>query len=758
MQLSDANLELIRTRPQSTELYLSIFKPRKVLQCRVNDASIASGARTIAFDTVTYGSWTSVEPGMVLWVGSTAGAKDLGVTRIRSITATQMVVAENADVQWGDNAHLTVYRYFPVLPVYPRIIQNPSNPEQVIFYKDYDIEYTNQNSALGAFVNMGSHRAAILENGSAQLWYTSSGTSALIDGTTLTYDWAFEGGTPTGSTSAHPGWVTYNTPGHYVTRLIVTASNGAQETSYRYVSIYNPIASGTSVPYQKWSLDSLSGSRDEGGYTASITIYETADDIEEGSVVVIFSKDYYGDTKASLGGNQKNNAETFFVGYVLDGSVQYDYEKSTVRFDVGSITRYMQQMLGFAISVESKTSPSTWFELLNMDLRRAIYHYLRWHSTVLSTTDFQYIGTNPYIQFFDTDRSSVYDAIDNLMRSAIVGKVVADRQGRIYAEPDITTEPTGTAQTIMRIEARDWRNTPEIDELLVPEISYLERGGIQHYPTSGSFSAYMSCAPGEAPGYRGQIEQEQGLALNGQDHLNRIVGNLYAFRNHRYKSIAMDLAGSYRNIDIAPQEAVNIVISPEQTKRNVSIDADFNPNALEYEYDSQNKLLLARATFIPIVNGTPGQTMAIPPVPEDPGGRIPPPPPIPPFPSGTVGVMAGVTYTWVIDTPKVDGIPGPLLNISRTPVNVSAYCVGGNSVTFNIESRGTIGSSGIDIMPTDLVAGTSGASYGTLLYSGTVSTGTISGTLQAGTWLWLDISEVNGAVEKFVTTLTLVYP
>lgn len=642
MYLSDANLELIRKRPQSAELFLSVFQPRKVLQCRVNDASIASGERTIAFDTTTFGSWAAVEAGMVLWVGSSAGAKDLGTTRIRSITSSQMVVAENSDVAWTNNAHLTVYRFFPILPVYPRIIQDPSNPEQVIFYKDYDIAYTNQNDTLGAFVNAGSHRAKMLETGSASLWYTSSGTSALISGTSLSYEWAFEGGTPTGSTAAHPGWVSYDTPGHYVTRLIVSGDNGSEETSYRYVSIYNPIASGTSLPFQKWSLDSLGGSRDEGGYTASVTLYETASVIEEGSVVVIFSKDVYGSTATSLGGNQENNSDVFFVGYVLDGSVQYDYEKSTVKFDIGSITRYIQQMLGFAVSVETKANPTKWFELVDMDIKRAIYHYLRWHTTVLSTTDVVYSGDNPQIQYFDSDRTSIYDAIDNLMRSAIVGKAVADRQGRVWIEPDITTSTTGSVASVMQITSRDWRNAPTVDELIVPGLSYLEMGGIQyHGNATGTFSALMACAPGDAPAYRGQLRQEQGLALNSQTHLNRIVKNLYAFENYPYKSIEMELAGAYRNLDIAPQEPVNVVIQPQDTVRGVSIAGDFNPNAMSFEHNPQDKMLLARTTLLPIVNGDSVQTMPVPPVPVDPGTPSPNAPNLPPFPPWPGGGGAG---------------------------------------------------------------------------------------------------------------------
>ena len=741
MILSDANLELARKRPQSTELFLSVFQPRVVLKCRVHDASIVKGARIIQTYGVLSGAYSAVEAGMPLWVGSADGLMDIGKTRIKSIVSGTITVAENSDIDWQDDQFLTVYRYFEVLPVYPRIIQNPADDEQVIFYKDYDLEYTNQNSILGTLVNMGSHRAAQLESGPVSLWYTSSGTSAMISGTSLSYDWAFEGGTPTGSTSATPGWISYDTPGHYVNRLVVTSASGSVDTAYRYVSIYNPVSSGTSLPFQKWSLDSLSGSRDEGGYTASITIYETASVIEEGSVVVIFSKDHYGSTEISLGGNQENNSEIFFVGYVLDGSVQYDYEKSTVKFDLGSVTRYIQQMLGFAISVESKSAPATWTELLDMDMKRAIYHYLRWHSTVLTTTDVQYSGVNPYVQFFDSDRSSIYNAIDNFVRSAIVGKAVADRQGRIYIEPDITTAVTGSVQSIMQITSRDWRNAPDIDELLVPEISYLERGGIQHIPGgTGSFSAFMACAPGKTPGYRGEIDQMQGFALNSQAHLNQIVGNLYAFRNYPYKTIDEDLAGSYRNLDIAPQEPVNIVILPGDTERGFDINGDFNPNILSYEYSPQDKMLLAHATFIPIVNGTPGEAMSIPDIPDD-GYTQPETPIVPPFPP-TEPTAAIVTYTWTLGSPIVAGIPGPRIPAVRNAVRMDAYVVGGTSATFNVELRNTIGTPGTDIMAEDLTATSSGA------------TATISVMMLPGQWLWLDISAVSGAVSEFVVTLT----
>jgi hypothetical protein len=271
MKLSASNLELLRTRPQTTKLYLSIFQPVAIFKALVNNASAAKGDRVITFDTVSLGVYTYIQDGMTLWIGTTPGGMEVGKVRVRSATSTQITVSENSNIVWADNLYLTVFRYWELWPIYPHIIQNPANAEDVIFYKDYDVAYTNQNSILGTYVNAGPHRAAWLDpaSGQAQIYYSSTGTYNLL-GNSMTYNWFFEGATVTGSTSANPGYITYNTPGQYVTRLAVTDSGGAVDTTYRYVSIYNQ----ANPPISKWTLNSLQGSRDEGGYSASIKVFE----------------------------------------------------------------------------------------------------------------------------------------------------------------------------------------------------------------------------------------------------------------------------------------------------------------------------------------------------------------------------------------------------------------------------------------------------------------------------------------------------
>lgn len=633
MRLTASQLETVRQRPQSSRLHLSIFQPTTIFQAQVN-GSLSKGAQEIPFDNVTLGSWTAIENNFTAYIGTTAGGSDVGRIRVRSATSSQLVVAENSNIAWADNLYLTVVRFIYADAVYPRIIQNPADDEDVIFYKDWDTVYTNQNSILGTFVNMGSHRAAFRTTGSVQLNYTSTGTHNLL-GSSLSYSWFFEGGTPSGSTSADPGLISYSSNGHFVTRLIVSGSAGEVDRGYRFVSIYDKPGEGSSVPILSWELTSFNGSRDEGGYKAGFKIHENID-IKENAVVVLFSDDWYGGTNQSLGGNYSGGEKIFFVGYVLQDSIRYNYQKSEVSFEAGSLTEVMKSALGFSVSVESKAAPSKWYELYDMDCRRAIFHYLKWHSMANRIADFQFLGSDQKIQFFDADRTSMFDAIDNLMRNTLLGQVVSDRQGKVWMEVEAKayTNPTGSFTSVMDISKRDWRGEPEIDERLSDDTSFLELGGVAYTGVAqNTFSALIASAPGSAPSVRGRVDARSGLALSNQSDLNTIVGNVWANDNSKFPRISMDMAGNYRNLDIAPQEATFVSIQPSDTVRNKLIEGLYMPVGFDWSYDSKNGILLPSIEFQNLVNGNVGETVNIPISPTDagintgfnvPGLQIPP--------------------------------------------------------------------------------------------------------------------------------------
>lgn len=664
---SSAEKTLLRTRPQSTKLWLSVYEPEVALAARVQ-ATVPVPSMECNYDTVTEGSYLNVEPGMTMYIGSSAGASDIGKIRVKSIDGSIITTAENSEFSWTAGDYITIVRFFEINAVFPRITLQriDPNPDYTLWYKDYDITYTWQNDVLGTFICMGSHYAGFLENGTCQVYYSASGTTNLV-GQTITYDWWFEGATVTGSSNHTPGLISYNTAGHYTTRLQITTASGTYDTSYRHISIYNRPDQGPTTPILRWNLKSLSGSRDSGGYTARIAVYEDFSSIKDGSLVVIFADDYYGTTKQSIG-NTLNRGSIVFVGYIMDGSITINYETSAMEFTVGSPTEIMKQIESFAVGVNSSSDPanepnvnenipSSWAVVKNMDCRRAIYHYLRWHSTALMCNDFEFSGTDQNIEYFDADRESIYSAVQTLMDGTLAGDFVCSRDGKMWSEVGArATNNAATAfDTNITLDNYDWRGNARIEEITTKKVSFLEMGGIYFAGPGFGSVPYLASAPGSSPAYRGFNQKLSGLALgSSQADLNILVGNVFAWMNSQYPSVRLDLSGNYRNLDIAPIEIVKLNMASSDNIRGISwSNKSFIVSGMDFGYDPEGELFLPSIDLHEVTQGIAGATITIPEVPptaggEETGGGFNIPsitiPPFPPISIPTINIGGSSTY------------------------------------------------------------------------------------------------------------------
>jgi len=275
------------------------------------------------------------------------------------------------------------------------------------------------------------------------------------------------------------------------------------------------------------------------------------------------------------------------------------------------------------------------------------------------TNDFEYDGLDLPIEYFDADRESLFDAINNLIKGTLYGDVVCDRQGKIWAEVSMaaTNLATGTFPVAMDIIKQDWIGSPTIEETFNYNVSYLEMGGIQFDSASGTSYAFLSCAPGTAPSYRGNVQRIEGLALSSQSQLNTLSGNVFAYLNSKYAHVELDLSGDYRNIDIAPQEIVTLSWdSGDNPKRITWNKKAFHPTMMSWNYDSSQGVLLPTLTLHEVTQGFAGTAIVIPAIPPvtDPGGGgfdIPPitipPIVIPPF-TGFIYVYHNGTLVAVV--------------------------------------------------------------------------------------------------------------
>jgi len=628
--LTTAELALLRTQPHRTKFNLSIYEPNTVLTCLVS-GSMSKGDMVIPYDSVGEGNYLLVKRGMTLHVGSASGSSDMGIAYVKNADASEIIVGENSDIEWADNLYLTVLDFFQIWPTYPRYT---SDDIDITVYKDYDVAYSDQNSVLGTLICMGPHHAGYLDSatGTCSVYYSASGTSNLTTGT-VSYHWHFTGDClPTGSHVQTPGNVIYPTAGHYSAHLIVSGTAGSVETSTRHISIYDRPENGTNVPILSWGFDGdLAGDRDSGGYSIRLWVKENIGSIQDGALVVLFADDWYGTTKQSIGGYFPNRSSVIFVGYIIGSSIDYDWKTSRVAFTVSSPTELMKQIETFSVSIKDSTNPTTsatneggspWFYVERLTMESALYHYIRWHTTINLCTDVEYNATNFNLQYFDADRASLYDAINSVMASAVVGRALCDRQGKLWFEIDYDAidNAATTIPLALNILNQDWINTQSIQERRVNEFSFIEMGGVYWQgAVADAFTPLLTAAPGTVPAYRGKSVRLSGLALSGQAQLNTLAGNVYANRNARFPEVGIDIAGNYRNFDIAPQERVTLTLQNRTFRQLSWNEKSFAIKRVSYRMNQEQQMMNPSIVVAEIVAGFDADTILVPEVPPDDG-------------------------------------------------------------------------------------------------------------------------------------------
>jgi hypothetical protein len=272
----------------------------------------------------------------------------------------------------------------------------------------------------------------------------------------------------------------------------------------------------------------------------------------------------------------------------------------------------LKNIEAFSISINSVASPSVWYEIQNMTISKILYHYLRWHTTVLDCTDFRYIGDDRKKHYWDSNRDSIYNAISTFIQNGVLGEVGCDRLGRIWAEisPGAVHQAASNLPINMSINKQDWMGEPSIDENLTKQYSSLELGGVV-YDGNVTDTAILGIAPGFAPGVRGKINSLEGFIATSQSQLNDAAGDYWAYLTARY-AITLKMAGNYNNIDIFHASQCLLNISGSDTNRGITfLDSPFHPIQMDWTFNAEEGSIYPQVKFAQITNGMRGQTEAV---------------------------------------------------------------------------------------------------------------------------------------------------
>lgn len=283
-----------RTFPQSFDYYVYIHQPIVVFRARVpSPIAVSYPLAEVDYTSVTVGSYTDIEPGMTVRFGSSAGAWDYGIQRIRkSATSGKIYIGWSSQGRyWGEvdikpDAYIEVLDLREVWSRIPRILDDGT------MYKDYDLDFSTYGNEPPPVSNAGVGYADFLnDDDEITVNFVDTGSFVTTDtGSISSRAWVFPDGTPSSSTSSNPGDVTF-TEGFRYCSLEVTDSHGHSHTSYVPV-----LAAGKTGTYRPTKCVIESHKRRADGQSISIRLLEDTPETTypPGTLVMVWAREKQG--------------------------------------------------------------------------------------------------------------------------------------------------------------------------------------------------------------------------------------------------------------------------------------------------------------------------------------------------------------------------------------------------------------------------------------------------------------------------------
>ena len=592
-----------------------LHSPTVVFAARVNQASFTWPLASVTYDTVTTGAYTDIGNNQTLLFGSTAGAYDLGMSRIRLDPTSSILYfgLSSQGVNIGecnptDNCYLTVISEQRVWSKPPFIDADG------VTYMDGSIPYTDENTESKPVANAGPPFADEIDpdTGVITVSLSAADSFATADGATITgYLWTVgAGGTiVTGTTTTQDIEVEY-TEGFRYCRLRVADSNGKQHNCYIPVLAIDPDDDPTVEAFQI-TRHTITAE----GQELDIRLLEnvSASTFLPGGFLMVID---------GLPEDGEDRSNVLFWGWADTEDAQIEAEDTGLLRDTTinclDVAGRLKQLPGYSQVLTHVASPATWAEAFQPNLDFFFFYLLYNQSTALALADFTWSGTSTAFAFAElfADGSNLWDQVARKAQSMLPDrKLVCNRRGQLAIKSDPLIQETGsrplTTQATLAIEF--WQSISYTEQRR-PRVSWLRANALQ--ASNSTITPLFAIAPGTSPG-QGSAEQSisENIAVS-QNTLNAAAGHHYARLNAPQGLFTVTLPVSDNSpYDPARMDWVELTITPEvAAQRGLTFtEARFLLHQLDVRYQygrgglvRTNTLRLERETVgIPAVTFVP---------------------------------------------------------------------------------------------------------------------------------------------------------
>jgi hypothetical protein len=592
MTVSAGDLTLLRGKNHRASIYASILKPITLWSAQIN-GSVGLGTTTIPYDNASGLDFTAVVPLQEVWVGTVAGADDIGRLRIRSIVAGNLTVARHG-LRLADNQYLTFKHDYPLKPLYPLIGGDGT------FYKDGDITYTDQNEWLKPTVIAGGHRGGFIDEdlGYFEVISELPNSYTIMPGATISSYGASvyptTGVTISINAGTGVGNIRFAEAGQFWVKYTVTDSYGKSQSSYRFYYAHDK---ADHAPLTSFTVNSLNWDWGRGGWTSGIKVHGDSSGIPDKTICVLWQEAYYGSVKKNIT-LLPNESNTILCGYLRKNDIEYNIENGMgeVDFLIETIDGILRNQYMFSVSLEARPGVTTWYEYRsNLSVRNAIDHLWRYHSTLFEVCDIFLGNGTDGRAYAELEDGSLHSMADDLAgQRGDRTHVVCDKAGRIHILPEIqllTDAERVAISTVQTITKEDRSGSITIIEQKPNRTAFVKVSG---FLFSGTFSdpvcpdpfeltplccpnppcpdvePYCSSAPAQLPADDGlAVTNFDRQVLRSQLHCDQIAGRILAMQNNPYPEVRVDFHGNYLGVLDAVNKFWQISVAHTDSTRKI---------------------------------------------------------------------------------------------------------------------------------------------------------------------------------------------
>lgn len=581
---SAPQLAKLRSNGHASELYCAFRVPSVIYSARLNGVPVSNDmAAEITYDGGS-GTLANVKVDMTMYVGTSAGAYDLGYCRIRKAPgASTFYIGEQSVIVWQDNCYLTVVDDYDLWAKHIHI-------DGTDIKMDYDVTFSDQHSSFLPVPVLGPHRVAKLTGASVVVQLgPESGMSSWVHGSTISsYAWVIPSAVSISNSAIASPTATFNAVGWHACYCTVTSAAGKSKEGVRYVYIWDD----DNLPSTDVKLGDADEDYQEGGFSLSIEMMANAgtDLIHDRALCIIFSQDYYGsgdDQVLGSVGHVAGAENIIAIGRIESESIAYNALAGKVAFRIAGYQQFFKRIKGFPSGLRMSQTPTTWVDMPALTVNRALWSFMEWRCTATKIMDITVTDNTLYAKELSSPSTSLWSQMEEFSFATILANIHVDMLGRFYAEVDPLLIPVADRDypTIMTITGDDYIDEIELTRETMTRTGQVNLSGV-NITDAGEGSAYFALSPGHIFARYGEIDIIDRLLVSGQTQANKLAGLIFAAKNNEYPRLRIKLRGNNRLIGCFPNQAVNFTISASDSPRGVAITKSWIPRRRKLSFDN----------------------------------------------------------------------------------------------------------------------------------------------------------------------------